>query len=953
MAESLSFRAQAIDDGVLAFLQGVDTAIARVQAEFQKLSTGSSSAAKGFDQVASSGGGAEKHVTAAATATGVLGQAFTKTGQSAQATTQHFDGMGTSLRGVIQQGFGISAGMLGFQSVATAVSAAVGSMVNFEAKMNNVNTLVQGNVPLQQQLRAELLQLPPVLGSSTELAEGLYAALSAGIEPGKAVAFVGEAAKTAKAGLTDMETSVNSLASVMQAYGIESQNVTQVSDIMFQTVNVGKGKFDEFAHAFATVSPLAKTLGISLKETAATLGTLSFAFPTAAEGAVGYRSVLSNLIQNMDKFRALGIDVQKVIGEEGFTGLMKRMQLATRGNVEQLRELIPDVQGLSAALALSGPQAELQTKNLEAMNQATGKGAEAFREMSKGTKAAWDELLASLDRLGNKVAPPLLGALTSITHGLTELVGEASAFQQLRFSLVLEDVGTAALFAANRLGEAKIEAGGLTFTFGNLVGAFFDGAKGMLGLETALGATLRKQIEANAVWNDFGDTLGATSTTVTTKVVPALQDIPKVFAASDITAKNFFNTLTQGFEGIRGPMDDFRTQWEQVGITAPKVLKEAVTQALEGLKLIASSSESSAVTVQRSWEGTRQKIVAAYGFLPKEFQAIDEAIKTGNIALARTLIENMTVTTAGITETYNTVPPTMQRANDAMVVGAQGAARGIGAAFGELEVDVNGRLVPKLQAGMMDMYGVLTQAGRTYVEGWRAQMEAGATAVLAAASRAAAQAALAAEASMERMRSFVTVQLGAALDVATIKFGTTMAELERQYLETLQSFNGLAQRASVLGGDFLRDQQRILLDTMAEIQRRRNELQTVPVRAGTNTGSGGTPGGPIDYGYGLPGMASGGLVPGYGAPDSLVTRVSPGEFLIPPKEVAQLMAMLREALPNRQGSRGTTAMRTTTPPIINVSIAYTGVQNARQMVRDLRDAITEEMRRGGFTLAVR
>ena len=121
-------------------------------------------------------------------------------------------------------------------------------------------------------------------------------------------------------------------------------------------------------------------MGINLEELSATLGTLSFAFPSAAEGAQGLRSVLSNLIQNGEKFAAIGINVQKVISEEGLTGLFKRLNEATKGNLAAVQELIPDVQGLQAVLATVGPLAEKQAANLEVMANAAGSTGEAFKK---------------------------------------------------------------------------------------------------------------------------------------------------------------------------------------------------------------------------------------------------------------------------------------------------------------------------------------------------------------------------------------------------------------------------------------------------------------------------------------------------------------------------------------------------------------------------------------------
>ena len=85
--------------------------------------------------------------------------------------------------------------------------------------------------------------------------------------------FVATAAKAAKAGMAELWVATDALATVLQGYKLDASEATRVSDLMFQTVNVGKGTFQEFSRAFATVAPIASTMGINLEELSATLGT--------------------------------------------------------------------------------------------------------------------------------------------------------------------------------------------------------------------------------------------------------------------------------------------------------------------------------------------------------------------------------------------------------------------------------------------------------------------------------------------------------------------------------------------------------------------------------------------------------------------------------------------------------------------------------------------------------
>ena len=359
--------------------------------------------------------------------------------QAQQQATQSSTAMSSSLLAATKSAAGLAVGFTGMAGIATAIGSVTTAVVDFEREMANVNTLLgKGSAGQIGALREQLLSLSPALGDSTTLAKGLYTALSAGIEAGQAVEFVATAAKAAKAGMADLSVATDALATVIQGYKLDASDATRVSDLMFQTVNVGKGTFQEFSRAFATVAPIASTMGINLEELSATLGTLSFAFPSAAEGAQGLRSVLSNLIQNAEKFAAIGIDVQKVISEEGLTGLFKRLNEATKGNLTAVRELIPDVQGLQAVLATVGPLAQKQAANLQVMANAAGSTGEAFKKTQDTLSASVANLGNQITTVANSAAPGLLSIAKTVTNSLggalqVGIRGTTEAFNDLSF----------------------------------------------------------------------------------------------------------------------------------------------------------------------------------------------------------------------------------------------------------------------------------------------------------------------------------------------------------------------------------------------------------------------------------------------------------------------------------------------------------------------------------------
>ncbi|MDA0064519.1 phage tail tape measure protein [Brachyspira hyodysenteriae] len=76
-----------------------------------------------------------------------------------------------------------------------------------------------------------------------EVVPALYQSLSAGVPRENVFEFLKTAGEAAIAGVAELKTSVDGLTSVTNAYGTEVLNVNRASDIMFQTVKLGKTDF--------------------------------------------------------------------------------------------------------------------------------------------------------------------------------------------------------------------------------------------------------------------------------------------------------------------------------------------------------------------------------------------------------------------------------------------------------------------------------------------------------------------------------------------------------------------------------------------------------------------------------------------------------------------------------------------------------------------------------------
>lgn len=154
----------------------------------------------------------------------------------------------------------------------TAPIAAVGVATvkmasDFETSMAKVSTIADDSVVSYDDMRAAILKLSDDTGvAATDIAENVYQAISAGQDTANAVKFVEATTKTAKAGFADTGETLDVLTTILNAYGIKSEDVTKISDKLIQTQNLGKTTVAQLAQNMGTVIPTAAAYGVSIDQ---------------------------------------------------------------------------------------------------------------------------------------------------------------------------------------------------------------------------------------------------------------------------------------------------------------------------------------------------------------------------------------------------------------------------------------------------------------------------------------------------------------------------------------------------------------------------------------------------------------------------------------------------------------------------------------------------------------
>lgn len=313
-----------------------------------------------------------------------------------------------------QMAIGMGA-MMGIQGAMRLVSKTMRDVVRvgreFEVGWASVTTMLSiadgqivGTTMSVEDMRKELIGMDSTLGKTTDLAKGMYQVLSASIEPSKAIMFLGEAAKSAQAGMTDTATSVDALTTVINAYGLAAEDVTDISDIMFQTVKRGKLTYEGMSSAIGTIAPIAAQVGVEFKEIAAAMATLTRQGIDVQTTTVQLRQVLVSVLKPTSEAQTaakkLGLDFSSAaLKAKGLAGFLVDLKEKVGDDNDALTALFGNVRALTGVMGLAGKGAAGFAKDLGLMETAAGATEIAFKKMMQTSDFMMKTLGITVDKL--------------------------------------------------------------------------------------------------------------------------------------------------------------------------------------------------------------------------------------------------------------------------------------------------------------------------------------------------------------------------------------------------------------------------------------------------------------------------------------------------------------------------------------------------------------------------
>ena len=236
--------------------------------------------------------------------------------------------------------------------------------------------------------------------SSLDLLSASYDVASAGFGEVAELSDVLKASQLgATGGFSDLATVADATTSVLNAYGLSSEQAAKLVDGFIQTQNDGKIVVDQYAQQIGRLAPIAAGAGVGIDELNAAISTVTATGVPVESTFAGLRQVIASIQKPTSEAakaaEKLGIDFSATaLSTKGLSGVLAEVVEKGGASEETLALLFGSVEARTAILPLLNDQLVTFNKNLE--NQ-----AEAQNTAAKAAFTAQNTIQGQLTRLGS------------------------------------------------------------------------------------------------------------------------------------------------------------------------------------------------------------------------------------------------------------------------------------------------------------------------------------------------------------------------------------------------------------------------------------------------------------------------------------------------------------------------------------------------------------------------
>ena len=328
-------------------------------------------------------------------------------------------GIGSKIGSVMKAGMAVAV-----VALTAFVAKSISAFVDFEKKIMEVRTLIptmtdKGFDKMQKDIR----ELATTMGVDLlDATSALYSAISAGIPEKNAVSFLKDASKLAIAGVTDLDTAVGALTTILNSYNMKTSEADKVSDILFATMQDGRTTIGELSANLGKVVPIASALGVTFEEVGAMFATLTKGLGDGKTAEAG--TMLKAMLAELGKSGSKAAEIFEKLSGSSFGNFIKNggkvgeaLQIMSKGAKESgegLQNMFGSIEAGMGALIVAAQNGENLAKSIEKIKNGTGGVDKGFALMEKSVGRQMDKMGKSMNEIMIKIGAAFLPLINKI-----------------------------------------------------------------------------------------------------------------------------------------------------------------------------------------------------------------------------------------------------------------------------------------------------------------------------------------------------------------------------------------------------------------------------------------------------------------------------------------------------------------------------------------------------------
>jgi TP901 family phage tail tape measure protein len=442
-----------------------------------------------------------------------------------------------------------------FDAVRVAIDSTVGAAVRLESQTARINTLLTDAEIKAYDFADAILAQREAFGTDTETtAKAYYEAIASGaVDAAGAIKLMDTAQKLAIGGVTTLDTAVNALTTVMNAYGIEAKNAERISNILFIAAAGGKTDIEQLSKQMGDILTIAKSAGVSFEEVASAVSAVTAAGQPTALAMTAVRASIQELVAPSKELAMvlndLGIEsVETTIRQGGFVEILRRIAKEYGGNATALKALFTRLESLPAINALVSEKVGGQFDDMRAKSESAMKGigdqsgrafgivAQTSEQRMKVASAAVD---VQLTRIGKRFTQATVGIVEAFSKALQSAIDFADR--------LITVVGPAVSDIVSAFGKIASVLGSVIGLFGKAANAVIDFGIHVQKLDQLKPKSIMNGADAVTLYRQELEKLGGTQEAIAKKSEgPAINT-----AFNELAIKEAIQSLERLRDGTR------------------------------------------------------------------------------------------------------------------------------------------------------------------------------------------------------------------------------------------------------------------------------------------------------------------------------------------------------------------------------------------------------------------